>query len=81
VDVCIRTISGPTIVLTLRAMSGLYPVSRVKRTWGKWVQSPITTDVHGDAVINLGHNDSVTLAGVSDTQLQHSIQAGHFILH
>ena len=45
------------------------------------LQALITTDVHGDAVINLGHNDSVTLAGVTDTQLQHIIQAGHVLLH
>ena len=45
------------------------------------LQSLITTDVHGDAVINLGHNDSVTLPGVTDTQLQHVIQIGHVLLH
>ncbi len=41
----------------------------------------VTTDVHGDAVINLGHNDSITLPGVTDTQLQQVIQAGHVLLH
>ena len=45
------------------------------------LQSLITPDVHGDAVINLGHNDSVTLAGVTDAQLQHLIQVGHVLLH
>ena len=45
------------------------------------LQALITADVHGDAVINLGHNDSVTLAGVTETQLQHIIQAGHVLLH
>ena len=45
------------------------------------LQALITTDVHGDAVINLGHNDSVMLAGVTDTQLLHIIQAGHVLLH
>ncbi len=45
------------------------------------LQSLITTDAHGDAVINLGHNDSVTLAGVTDPQLQQVIQAGHVLLH
>jgi len=41
----------------------------------------VTSDVHGDAVINLGHNDSITLPGVTDTQLQQVIQAGHVLLH
>ena len=45
------------------------------------LQALITTDAHGDAVINLGHNDSVTLAGVTDTQLQQVIHAGHVLLH
>jgi hypothetical protein len=30
----------------------------------------ITTDAHGDALIELGHNDSVTIPGVSGTYLQ-----------
>ena len=45
------------------------------------VQSLITTDPHGDAVINLGHNDSITIAGVTSTELQQLIQAGHVLLH
>ena len=45
------------------------------------LQALISTDAHGDAVINLGHNDSVTLAGVTDTQLQQVIHAGHVLLH
>ena len=45
------------------------------------LQALITTDVHGDAVINLGHNDSITLAGVTTPQLQQAIQAGHVLLH
>jgi hypothetical protein len=45
------------------------------------LQALITTNVHGDAVINLGHNDSITLAGVSAPQLQQIIQAGHVLLH
>jgi hypothetical protein len=45
------------------------------------LQSLITTDVHGDAVINLGHNDSITLANTTTTQLQQAIQAGHVLLH
>lgn len=45
------------------------------------LQSLITTDAHGDAVIALGHNDSITLEGVSTQQLQQVIQAGHVLLH
>ena len=45
------------------------------------LQALITTDAHGDAVIDLGHNDSITLAGVTDAQLQQVIQAGHVLLH
>jgi hypothetical protein len=45
------------------------------------LQALITTDVHGDAVINLGHNDSITVAGVIEAQLQQVIQAGHVLLH
>jgi len=45
------------------------------------LQSLITPDVHGDAVINLGHNDSITVAGVNAAQLQQAIQAGHVLLH
>jgi len=32
-------------------------------------------DVHGDAIINLGHNDSVTLTDTTSTQLRQVIQA------
>ena len=45
------------------------------------LQSFITTDAHGDALINLGHNDSIVLAGVTTPQLQQIIQAGHILLH
>jgi len=45
------------------------------------LQSLITTDAHGDAMINLGHNDSVTLAGVTTAQLQQAIQSSHVLLH
>ena len=45
------------------------------------LQSLVTTDAHGDAIINLGHNDSVTLDGVTTQQLQQVIQAGHVFLH
>ena len=45
------------------------------------LQSLITTDAHGDALINLGHGDSVTLANTTTTQLQQAIQANHVLLH
>jgi hypothetical protein len=45
------------------------------------VQSLISANAHGDAVINLGHNDSITIAGETSTQLQQLIQAGHVLLH
>ena len=45
------------------------------------LQSLITSDAHGDAIINLGHNDSITLAGVTTSELQQVIQAGHVLLH
>lgn len=45
------------------------------------LQSLITTDAHGDAVIDLGHHDSVTLQGVTTQQLQQVVQAGHVLLH
>jgi hypothetical protein len=35
----------------------------------------ITTDAHGDAVIDLGHSDSITVAGVSGTYLQQHLQS------
>jgi len=34
----------------------------------------ITTDQHGDAVIDLGHHESITVAGVSTTYLQQHLQ-------
>ncbi len=45
------------------------------------LQSLVTTDVHGDAFINLGHSDSITLPGVTAAQMQQVIQAGHVLLH
>ena len=44
------------------------------------LSSLITTDAHGDAVIALGHNDSITVAGVSPTDL-HQILASVVHLH
>ena len=34
----------------------------------------ITTDQHGDALIDLGHHESITVAGVSTTYLQQHLQ-------
>ena len=45
------------------------------------LQSLLTNDGHGDAVIDLGHNDSLTLQGVTTQQLQQVIQQGHVFLH
>ena len=45
------------------------------------LQSLVSADSHGDAVIDLGHNDSVTFQGVSTQQLQQVIQEGHVLLH
>jgi hypothetical protein len=35
----------------------------------------IGTDPHGDAVIELGHNDSITLPGVTQSYLQAHLQS------
>ena len=35
------------------------------------LQSLISTDAHGDMVITLGHNDSITLPGLTGPQLEH----------
>lgn len=35
------------------------------------LQSAISSNAHGDAVIDLGHNDSITLSGTTLAQLQH----------
>ena len=45
------------------------------------LQSLITSDAHGNAIIDLGHHDSVTLTGVTTSELQQVMQAGHFLLH
>jgi serralysin len=36
----------------------------------KQLASLITNDAHGDAVIELGYNDSITVAGMTAAQLQ-----------
>jgi hypothetical protein len=38
------------------------------------LQSLITSDAHGDAVIDLGHNDSITLPGMSPAELHAALQ-------
>jgi Nidogen-like len=45
------------------------------------LESLITADAHGDAVIALGHHDSITVAGVTAAQLQQLAQTGHVIMH
>jgi hypothetical protein len=45
------------------------------------LQSLISPDRHGDAVIDLGNHDSITLAGVTTTQLQQAIHASHVLVH
>ena len=37
--------------------------------------SLISNDAHGDAVINLGHNDSITLPGMSPAELHAVLQS------
>jgi VCBS repeat-containing protein len=37
------------------------------------LQSLITTDAHGDAMIDLGHHDNITLPGITSAQLQHAL--------
>jgi hypothetical protein len=37
--------------------------------------SLVTTDTHGDAVIELGHNDSITIPGVTATYLQQHLSS------
>ncbi|HML08965.1 MAG TPA: hypothetical protein VK430_12670 [Xanthobacteraceae bacterium] len=45
------------------------------------LESLITANAHGDAVINLGHNDSITLPGTTPAEFHQIIQAGHVLLH
>ena len=35
----------------------------------------ITSDAHGDAVIDLGHNDSITIPGLTASYLQAHLQS------
>ncbi|MGB6939473.1 MAG: hypothetical protein WBE14_22885 [Xanthobacteraceae bacterium] len=45
------------------------------------LQSLITTDRHGDAVIDLRNHDSVIFANTAAAQMQPAIPAGHILLH
>ena len=45
------------------------------------LQSLITTDRHGDAVIDLGNHNSVIFANTAAAQMQPAIRAGHILLH
>ena len=45
------------------------------------LQTLIATDSYGDAVINLGQNESITLPGMTAEQLHQIVQVGHVILH
>jgi VCBS repeat-containing protein len=45
------------------------------------LESLVTTDAHGDAMINLGNHDSIALPGTTSAQLLQIIQAGHVLLH
>ena len=45
------------------------------------LQALVTNNAHGDAVIDLGHHDSVTFANTTAAQVQQAIQAGHVLLH
>ena len=44
------------------------------------LESLVTADMLM-AVIDLGHNDSITLSGVTTGQVQQLIQTGHILLH
>ena len=39
------------------------------------LSSLITSDAHGDAMIELGHNDSITIPGLTQTYLQAHLEA------
>jgi Ca2+-binding RTX toxin-like protein len=39
------------------------------------LQALVTSNAHGDAVIDLGHNDSITLPGMTAAQLQAVLQS------
>ncbi len=45
------------------------------------LQDLITTNAPGDAFIDLGNHDSITVAGVTAAQLQQVVQSGHVLLH
>jgi hypothetical protein len=45
------------------------------------LESLITSDAHGDAVIALGNHDSITVAGVTAAHMQQAAQSGHVLMH
>ena len=45
------------------------------------LESIMVADPHGDAVLELGHHDSITFAGVAPAQLLQVVQQGHILLH
>ncbi|MGC1777862.1 MAG: hypothetical protein WBB34_07930, partial [Xanthobacteraceae bacterium] len=45
------------------------------------LQALISHEAHGDAAINLSHHDAIAFAEITETHLQHVIQAGHLLLH
>ena len=45
------------------------------------LQTLITADTHGNAVLDLGNHNSITFANTTTAQLQQAIQSGHVLLH
>ena len=45
------------------------------------LQSLITADTHGNAVLDLGNHDSITFLNTTQAQLQQAVQNGHVLLH
>jgi hypothetical protein len=45
------------------------------------LQSLITADTHGNAVLDLGNHDSITFLNTTQAQLQQAVQSGHVLLH
>jgi hypothetical protein len=45
------------------------------------LQSLITADTHGNAVLDLGNHDSITFMNTTQAQLQQAVQNGHVLLH
>jgi hypothetical protein len=45
------------------------------------LQSLITADTHGNAVLDLGNHDSITFLNTTQAQLLQAVQNGHVLLH